>query len=286
MKQTATFLKVLPVLAFAFGPALAGASAQDSDTHPNELVRRVVAHELEAAKSRSGYIYRMRKESSKGTETKLMIESSNWLVGSLTRINDKPLSPQQQKKEEDRLAGLLHDAAALHKEEIQAQKNENRVKRMVRVLPNAFRYEYISSSDSGPDGDRVVRLAFAPIPAFQAPTRELKVLTGMKGTIELDVTATRLMRVEATLFRSVSFGWGILARLRPGGTFLLERGPIGYEQWSTRKLDLHFRGSILLFKSLWIDSTITTDQYQSLPGNLTLLQGLEILKKQAEKAAE
>jgi len=88
-------------------------------------------------------------------------------------------------------------------------------------------------------------LTFVPSTTFHPATQELMVLTGMKGTALVDTTTMRLVSVYATLFRPVNFGWGILARLNPGGSFVLEQEPIGNGKWAVTKVSLDFTGKLL-----------------------------------------
>ena len=278
-------MEVLGIVAFIIAASVAVARGEESNTKPSDLVREAVARELRAAAAPGHYMYQLHKETPERSETRAMIETRGWLIGRLTRINGKRLTPQQRQKEDDRLARLLNDTNALRKEEADQHKDEQRVKEMVKALPEAFVYEY-GGFETNSGGDRIERLTFAPNPAFHPSTRELAVLTGMKGTMLLNTTAMRLERVEATLLRSVSFGWGILARLDPGGTFVLEQVPVGNGRWVTRKLALHFGGKLLLFKSLRIDSTLTTSDFRRMPDDLTLIQGLDLLKKQDEMTTD
>lgn len=106
------------------------------------------------------------------------------------------------------------------------------------------------------------------------------VLRGMKGTMRVNTAAMRIERIEATLFRSVSFGWGVVARFDPGGTFVLEQARIGDGRWAIKRLVVHFSGKVLLVKSLRIDSTLTTAGFRRMPDELTLTQGFDLLKEQ------
>jgi hypothetical protein len=131
---------------------------------------------------------------------------------------------QQRRKGDARLAPLLNSAEALRKEEAEQRKDEQRVKSLVRALPEAFIYEY-EGFETDSAGEQLERLTFAPNPSFRPSAREPSVLTGMKDTMLVNTTAMHLVRVEATLFRGVSFGWGILARLNPRGCFLWRKRP-------------------------------------------------------------
>ena len=285
MKRAATIVEVLRIVAFTIGVSVVAAAGKGEDTKPGELVRQAVARELKAADTPGHYMYQLRKDTPERSETQAMIETRDWLIGRLTRINGKPLTSQERKREGDRIARLLDGTNALRKEEASRRKDERRVKEMVSALPEAFVYEY-DRSETNSDGDRLERLTFAPKVGFYPSTGELAVFSGMKGTMLVNTTAMRIERIEATLFRSVSFGWGIVARLDPGGTFVFEQVRIGDGRWAIKKLAVHFSGKVLLVKSLHIDSTLTTSGFRRMPDDLTLRQGLELLKEQVEMKRE
>ncbi|MFZ3266185.1 MAG: hypothetical protein WA172_19420 [Terriglobales bacterium] len=112
---------------------------------------------------------------------------------------------------------------------------------------------------------------------FDPPSRELRVLQGMAGTMLVDARLDRLVRVEAQLVRDVEFGWRILGRLYRGGTFRLEQQDVGSGRWEITILALHFTGKILLFKSIDIDSVRKAADFRRMPDTLTLEQGLALL---------
>jgi hypothetical protein len=276
---------VLRIVAFTIAASVIVAPGEGSDTKPGELVRQAVAGELKAADTPGHYMYQLRKDTPERSETRAMIETREWLIGRLTRINGRPLTPQQRKGEDDRLERLLNDTNALRKEDASERKDERRVREIVRALPEAFVYEY-DGFETNSDGDRVERLTFTPKVGFRPSTGELAVLSGMKGTMRVNTAAMRIERIEATLFRSVSFGWSIVARFGPGGTFVLEQARIGDGRWAIKRLVVHFSGKVLLVKSLRIDSTLTTAGFRRMPDELTLTQGFDLLKKQGGMTRE
>ncbi len=143
----------------------------------------------------------------------------------------------------------------------------------MRALPDASEYTY-AGTEVDDAGRSRVRLTFRPRSAYDPPSRELAVLTGMEGTMLIDATARRLVRVDATLIRDVNFGWGILGRLYRGGHFLLEQRDVGAGRWAITTLQLDFRGRALLLKSITIASLSRATDFRRMPDDLTLEQGL------------
>ena len=78
----------------------------------------------------------------------------------------------------------------------------------------------------GRAGDTLVRMKFRPNPRYEPPSRVEQVLPGMEGTILVDAGKYRIAKIDGTLAREVSFGWGILGHLDRGGRFVVEQGEV------------------------------------------------------------
>jgi hypothetical protein len=273
--------KLLPiVLAMTFAVM---AKAQEPQIPPGELVRSTATHELRAADAPGHCRYRLHEETARGSKTEEVIESRDWRIKRLMQINHKPLTREQRERENRRLTHLLTDPMALRNELKKQRKDEQRVREIVQALPEAFRYEYDGIERKDPPRE-LLRLRFGPNPAFVPPTRELRVLQGMEGSMSIDASVERLAAVQAKLVRRVSFAWGILAHLDRGGSFLLQQQEIDHGRWHATTVALHFTGRILFFKRLNIDSTVLNSDFRCGRDELTLVQGLELLTKEDDGA--
>jgi hypothetical protein len=237
------------------------AEAQPSRLSSGDVIRRTVANELMAANAPGHYMYRMRVQKARETQLKEIVETKDWLIGRLIQVNGKPLTHKQERKEEERVARLLDDESVRRQERKDQQENERQVRDLLRALPDAFLYQYVDPVP-GKTPSKLERLSFEPNPQFHAPSRRLEALQGMKGTMLIDTSVGRLVRLQGELFRGVDFGWGILAHLDPGGRVLLEQRDVGSGRWATSMLSLHFTGKLLLFKTLKIDTTIETSDFR------------------------
>lgn len=161
----------------------------------------------------------------------------------------------------------------------------------MKALPDAFRYEYAGVASTGPGlgkpGDELVRLKFSPNPAYAPPSHVEEVLAGMQGELLIDKQCLRLARIDGTLFREVSFGWGILGHLDKGGHFRVQQADLGLGDgaWGITEMDLNMTGKILLFKSLSLISNEVLSDFRKMPEDLTFAQGVEMLKTEQMKQA-
>ncbi|HLK34487.1 MAG TPA: hypothetical protein VKT29_15435 [Terriglobales bacterium] len=246
--------------------------------NPQELVRRAVANEVKADEGDFSLMFRVRRQTPKGVQTRQYVDTKEGTAGMLVAINDQPLTPQQRQQEMARLDQLLNNLAELRRKQKQQKEDSERVTRMVRTLPDAFRYQYEGTEEV--NGLKVVRLRFEPNPDFDPPSREQQVFTGMDGFLLIEPQQARIARIDGTLFKDVGFGWGILGHLDRGGRFIVVQGPVTNGYWTTTHMQLSFTGKALFFKSINIQTTEDSSAFRRVPADLTYAQGVELLKKQ------
>src|SRR5580692_6202462 len=264
------------------GVGVAFASAHDPAACL-ELVRDAVANEVAANSNSTKHMFRARRQTSQGSQTKLYVETRDAMAGMTIAFNDRPLTPQDIQTEERRLEGLAGNPEQLRRKHSQEQENAERTLRIVKALPDAFLYQFDgeeSGEASGDPGRQLLRLRFRPNPAYQPPTHAEQVLVGMQGFLIIDPTTRRIARIDGTLFKEVAFGWGILGHLDRGGQFVIQQQDVGDDSWEISSMTLNFTGKILLFKTLAISSTEVFSGFKRVPADLTFAQALELLKKE------
>jgi len=273
-------------------PSLAAGAppgAAQEAASPIELVRAAVANEVAAANDTSiKHMFRSRKQTPHGSQTRLYVETREAMAGLTSAYNDQPLTPEQMQDEKSRLAGLVRDPEQLGHKHSQEQETAERTLRIVKALPEAFLYDYDGeekgAANIGRDGGPLVHLKFRPNPEYRPPSHVEDVLTGMQGVILIDPAARRIARIDGTLFKEVGFGWGILGHLDRGGHFLIEQRDVGDGSWDVSRMSLGFTGKILLFKSLSIKSEEVFSDFRRVPDGTTFAQGVEMLEEEAKLA--
>jgi hypothetical protein len=272
--------------------AFAAQDAKTPEMSPGELVRVTVANEVAAAnETKTLHMFRSRRKNPKGSQTRLYVETKDALAAMLIAINDQPLTAQQQQAEMGHLSWLMNTPDQLRKKHAREKEDEERTLRIVKALPDAFRYEYAGTETGaagmGEVGDLLVRLKFSPNPAYSPPTRVEQVLEGMQGDLLIDSHARRIAKIDGKLFREVTFGWGIIGHLDKGGYFLVQQGDLGLGDgaWGITELSLNITGKILLFKSLSMVSDEVLSDFRKMPEHLTFVQGVEMLKTEQDRLA-
>lgn len=269
-----------------------GSTARNTEAHDaascQQLVREAVANEVAAARDDSKHLFRSRKQTPQGSQTRLYVETRDAMAAVTIAYNDKPLTPEQSEGERNRLAGLLANPEDLKHKHAQEQETEQRTMAIVKALPDAFSYTYDGEeSGAGPNtNQRLLRLTFNPNPSFKPPSRVEEVLVGMKGILLIDAAARRIAKIDGTLFKTVGFGWGILGHLDSGGHFLVEQREVEDRCWQISHISLSFTGKILLFKNINIKSDEALSDFRRVPSNTTFAQGVEMLKAEESRIAQ
>jgi len=286
-----TALVILAALFAAIPASAAGQSSPLGNASPAELVRMVVAAEIAAAQDPSvKHQFRSLKQGPRGSQTKLYVETRDAMAGMVIAYDDRPVTPAELAGEEAHLQGLLDHPELLRRKHAQEKEDADRTIRMIKAFPDAFFYEYegteTATAEYGKEGDPLVRLRFRPNPNYNPPSRIEQALPGMQGTVLIDALRHRIAKIDGTLFKDVTFGWGFLARLEKGGHLLLEQSDAGDGSWEITRMKLDFTGKILLFKSFTVASDEILSDFRRVPANLTFAQGVDLLKAEQSKIAQ
>lgn len=289
--------KGVPAIAFVLGIFVLSASlksiAQISpapDLTPEQLVKAAVKNEVEAADNSSiKHMFRSRKQTPKGSQTKLYVETSDAMAGMLIAVNDQPLTPQEEQGETNHLFWLEGSPEQLRRKQAREKEDAEHSLRIVKALPEAFHYQYDGTENGtarvGREGAQLVRLKFTPNPGYSPPTHVEQVLEGMQGYLLIDPVSLRLARIDGTLFREVTFGWGIVGHLDKGGRFCVQQADLGDGSWDITDMKLDIRGKILFFKSLSMVSDEVFTDFHRVPDSTNFAQGVKMLQTEEQKLA-
>ncbi len=261
-----------------------GSSAPGSSTQaargvaddPMALVRRATQNALAERSHRQPLRYQVRKVDKRSDTTKEIVETKDGAVARLIAIDGNPLSAEADQAELHRLNYLSgHPKLQEHRRK-REQEVIDRVNRLMRLLPEAFlyRYEGMTPCKSG----QCYRLGFTPNPQFDPPSEEAKIFRGMAGEVWIDLAEERMVKLDAHLIEEVDFGWGIIGRLRKGGTILLEQTHVGGHQWELTHMKLSLTGKALLIKSLDIQMTEDKSEFTPVSPGMSYRQAIQLLE--------
>jgi hypothetical protein len=254
------------------------------------LVERALATELRTVQDADHPMrYRLRKSSPRLTSTKEIVETRDGDVARLVAINDQPLSPPDEQREQARLDALLSDPGRQRHRKQSEEADTAIVLKLLHMLPQAFLYEYagFGQGRSGPQGSsgKVEKFRFRPNPNFIPPDLETQALTTMTGELWIDTSEGRVTRLEGHLQQDTEFGWGILGKLDKGGWIVLEQASVGRGQWRIARFQMKMDLRIL-FKTKNFDTTEEMTGYALIPAGLDYRQAIRMLRAEPGSAAQ
>lgn len=264
--------------------AQAWPQTQDYESQPREYVRSAIYNELHAHSNGEHFMWKDTERKPKATTTKVMVETQEGVISRLISLDGRPLNAEERAQDDARVNRLITDPNAWRKKQQEQKEDEAHAQKLLSAIPDAFIFKFagITEAKTG----KQVHYTFVPDPQFDAPNRESRVFEGMKGDLFIDFDTKRIAKMDATLFQTVEFGWGILGHLDRGGRFLIEQTCVGGARWEMTHTILHFTGKALLFKSINIEQDETLFDFRPVRNDLTLAQGIELMKKADDIVAE
>ncbi|HYN15900.1 MAG TPA: hypothetical protein VES66_08955 [Terriglobales bacterium] len=169
----------------------------------------------------------------------------------LVAVNDKPLTPEEQAREQRKLEQVIAQRQSESKEQwtqrtAKYEKDRKRDHLLMEQLTVAFDFNLLGEQKMGPYD--VYVLQATPRPGYRPPNTETKVLTGMQGKLWIDKQTYQWVRVEAEVVHPVSIA-GFLAQVQPGTRFELEKMPVAEGLWLPKHFSMKARAKILFFFS-------------------------------------
>ena len=276
--------RLLPFfLLFSWAGAALGQPAALTPTQAQALVERALATEVRTARDLSHPMrYRLRKSSPRLTTTKEIAETHDGDVARLVAIDDQPLSQAEEQREEARLDALFSDPGRQRHRKQSEESDTGIVLKLLRMLPQAFLYEY-EGVGQGSVG-AVEKFRFRPNPDFSPPDLETQALTAMIGELWIDAAQERVTRLEGHLQQDTNYGWGILGKLDKGGWIVLEQADVGAGQWRIARFQIKMELRIL-FKTKNFDSVQEMTQYAPIPASLDYQQAIQMLRGRSDSVA-
>jgi hypothetical protein len=251
----------------------AGAHAQAVDAQ--KIVADASYNELHTGSEGHPYRYNLHKIDENKSNIKIIVETKDGDVARLISTNDQPLTADANQAELDRLDNLLAHPELVERRHKKEQEEGAREDEMVKLLPDAFLYQYVGMVD-GPNGP-CYRFSFKPNPSFNPPDRQAEVYHGMEGELWVDQGEQRIVRLDAHLISDVNFGWGILGKLYKGGSILVEQKDVGDHHWEATHMKLDLTGKALMLKSLSFQTTEDASEFHPVP-NGGYKAAIELLK--------
>lgn len=245
------------------------AHAQD----PKALVASAVSTELAADHNdHTAYMYYDHDVTPDHDTVVYTVETPQGNLKRKLKDHGEPLNAEERHAEDDLIRAFVNDKSAQQKALKDSSHDDEQAEEMLKLLPMAFVWTVVKES-----GD-LVTLAFKPDPNFNAKSFEARVLSAMAGQIVVARNDNRIRSIKGSLVDDVKFGFGILGRLKQGGTFQVERREVAPHHWEVTESHVHIEGHALFFKTIGSEEDETKADFKPSPAE-TLDQAAAILAK-------
>jgi len=114
------------------------------------------------------------------------------------------------------------------------------------------------------NGRDAIVITFTPRPEADPETRQGRIAKAFTGNVWVDEAAREVIRVEATAVDTISFGFGLIARLNEGSTVTLHRQPIESGLWLPTSIRFAGEGRAMLVRKLNVDQRIEWSEYKKV----------------------
>jgi hypothetical protein len=193
------------------------------------------------------------------------------LVRREVKKDGKPLSPDEQKKEDGRIEKRIREYEKKKGEgveEVTKRKEKFDISTFLRIsnFTNP-RWEQYRQHD-------VVVFDFAPNPDYKPRNKGEDFLHKLVGTLWVDDQARQAVRLEAHLSDAFKLAGGLLASIRKGSSLAMEQAKTNDEVWLPSYVEAHFSARVMLLASALGDYTSKFSDYkkfrvETVTGKLT-----------------
>ncbi len=219
--------------------------------------------------------YRVHRVDTKENTTRDLIESADGNVARTIARNDRPLTPEENAAEQERLRSLSPGELKRH---THSDTSDKYATELIRAMPSAMIYTLAPEQVQLPQFPmRQVLLEYKPNPLFHPASTAESLLAGLAGRIWLDAETHHVLRAEINITQNLNLALGLLARIYQGGTVTYEQRPVsgGHSIYSHIEINVTMRE--LMVKTMPYHSRLDTSDVTVLASKPSLQEAVTML---------
>jgi hypothetical protein len=243
-----------------------GAQAEDA----KQIVQQAVNTQLAADRDDTTHWRYIRTDD--GKDKVVVVETEHGAITRQIELNGQAASAAVLAQDDANNQKFIHDPAAQQKQRQNGAHDDKSAIELLNLMPEAFVWKVESQT---PD---LITLSYQPNPNFNPPDMEARVMGSMSGTLTLTTQARRIRTFKGRLMNDVTIGFGLLARIKAGSTFDIERREVAPGYWQIAETHVHIGGHALFFKTIGTQEDEVKSNFTLVPLGTTLEQGVELLK--------
>jgi hypothetical protein len=258
----------------ALGLALATSGQTLYAQDAKQIVQQAVNTELAANRDDQSHWRYLRHEGV--GDVAVVVETEDGAISRHIEVDGRPAPAATIGGENAYIEKFIHDPGMRQRQRHDGEHDEKDATELLNLLPQAFDWKMESETPE------TYVLAFKPDPKFRPPDMEARVMGEMEGTLIVDKAQHRIVTMKGKLAEDVTIGWGILGRLKQGGTFNVERRQVAPGFWEITETHVHISGRALFFKTIGQQQDEVKTEFTAVPHGTTLEQAVEMLNQPAK----
>jgi len=248
--------------------------ADEPKTDAKAIVQQAVKTELDANRNdHSRFLYLDVDQKPNIKVTQWVAETQEGDLHCVLEENGHKLSHAEQAHKMNAFASSRDQREQQKKA---GKHDDDQATKLLKLLPDGFTWSVAGDRD----GNTLLR--FKPNPNFHPPDHESRVLAAMEGEMAVNDGQHRIVSIKGHLTRDVKFGGGLLATLKAGGTFDVERREIGERIWQITETHVHIEGHALLFRSISEQEDEQKSKFHQLASDVSLAQAQKELMQRGQ----
>ncbi len=253
------------------------------------LMHEVEEHQRAAESIQKNYLYheaaREERDDGKKSETREfdVFYLEGLPVHKLTRKNGKDLTPDEQRKESERIDKEIVKAK---KRKAEAESKGKQTDRFGNDEVTVSRFLELGSF-SNPrriklNGRETIAIDYAGDPKAKTRNRTEEVIHVLAGTIWVDEQDRTITRMEGQFANPFKLAGGLFLSIKKGTNFSVEMTKINNEVWLPARIEGHGTARVLLFVNFSGSALITYSDYRKFKATSTILPGYTTQKETSE----
>jgi len=242
-----------------------------------KLFQEIDANQKEIDKVREKYSGRRSEEETEmdknGKITKREVNEYTFFylegdqVATLVAKNNKPLTPQEQEKENERTRKHIEE---LQKRQAKKEAKEEKKKEQdakdkddepgIEIFLHVC--QFVNPRRERFRGQDVLVFDFEPNPEYKARSIVESIVQKLAGVVWVDEKAHQVVRIEGYFIGDAKIGGGLLANLQKGSSFIAEQAFLNNEVWLPTYEEAHIGARFLLVKGIKVNEVTRYSDYK------------------------
>jgi len=203
----------------------------------------------------------------------VVVETEHGAISRHILESGRPASAATLAEDDANIQRFIHDPALQAKQRKDGAHDDKSATELLNLLPVAFVWKVESET---PD---LITLSYRPDPNFDPPDMESRVMGAMTGTMSVAVPGHRIHTFKGRMMTDVTLAFGLLARIKAGSTFDVERREVAPGYWQSTETHVHISGHALFFKTIGQQQDEVKMYFTRVPAGTTLEQAVAMLRE-------